>query len=96
MAPATPKANLVTLTRDQIASILHDMGWEDEDVTVFWRLAPRETRDPRCLDRERRACARGSWGRLNRCSQRLDGSKCEQNCAQWGHRFGGECKREPS
>ncbi len=55
MAPATPKAKMVTLARDQIASILHDVGWEDEDVTVFWRLARRETRAPGCLAREHRA-----------------------------------------
>jgi hypothetical protein len=55
MTPATPKANLVTLTRDQVASILHDMGWEDEDVTVFWRAALREHRDPCCIARASRA-----------------------------------------
>ena len=28
-----------TLTRRQVEAILHNMGWEPEDVTVFWRLA---------------------------------------------------------
>jgi len=44
----------VALSRAQVESILHDMGLEDEDVVSFWRLARRETRDPGCLDRERR------------------------------------------
>lgn len=45
----------VALTRPQIEIILIDyMGWEDEDVTAFWRLARRETRSPGTLSRELR------------------------------------------
>jgi hypothetical protein len=55
MTPASPKAQMVTLSRDQIASVLHDMGWEDEDVIVFWRLARCEIRYPGCLESARRA-----------------------------------------
>lgn len=44
----------VALTRSQVEAILLDMGWEHEDVTTFWRLARRETREPGCLDAERR------------------------------------------
>jgi hypothetical protein len=44
----------VALTRRQVEAILLDMGWEREDVTAFWRLARRETREPGCLDAERR------------------------------------------
>jgi hypothetical protein len=36
----------VTLTRDQIERIIHDMGWESEDVDSFWDLACREARNP--------------------------------------------------
>jgi hypothetical protein len=43
----------VALSRAQVASILHDMGWEEEDVAVFWRYARREQRDPGCLARAR-------------------------------------------
>lgn len=44
----------VALTCQQVASILMDMGWEDEDAATFWRLARRETRHPGCLHAERR------------------------------------------
>lgn len=60
MTPAMRKQGTVTLTRDQLASILHDMGWEDEDVSVLWRLARREMREPGCLARERRSY----WARV--------------------------------
>lgn len=61
MTPATPKAKMVTLTRDQIASILIDhMGWEHEDVTVFWRAAQRECHQPGCIARD----VRKYWHRV--------------------------------
>lgn len=44
----------VALTRAQVEAIFLDMGWEPEDVTAFWHLARRETREPGCLDAERR------------------------------------------
>jgi hypothetical protein len=44
----------VALTRHQVEAIILDMGWDAEDVTAFWRLARRETREPGCLDAERR------------------------------------------
>jgi hypothetical protein len=37
----------VALTRHQVEMILvHHMGWEHEDVTTFWRVALRESREP--------------------------------------------------
>lgn len=49
-------ASTVTLTRPQVESILRNwMGWDNEDVTTFWRAALREDRDPGCVDRALRA-----------------------------------------
>jgi hypothetical protein len=46
-APAT-----VTLTRTNVENILvYVMGWEHEDVTVFWRYARLDGRKPGCLER---------------------------------------------
>lgn len=45
----------VALTRHQVESICHDMGWGPEDAEAFWKFARHEARDPGCLDRERRA-----------------------------------------
>lgn len=53
MTPSRPgKATLVTLARDQVASILIDLGLEDVDIRTFWRAALREQRDPGCTRRE--------------------------------------------
>lgn len=48
------RRSAVALSRAQVESILHDMGWEPEDANVFWRMARRESRDPGCLARARR------------------------------------------
>ena len=54
----TSAPRTVTLTRAQIASIHHDMGWEPEDTTTFWRYARREDAEPGCLARKRAAYIR--------------------------------------
>lgn len=60
MTPTSRKPTVITLTRKQVASILYDMGWDDEDTAVFWRSARRETRDPGCHERARQAY----WARV--------------------------------
>lgn len=51
--PAARRAT-VALTRKDVANILTFMGWEPEDVTVFWWNTRRETRNPGILEREMR------------------------------------------
>jgi hypothetical protein len=47
MTSTRRKATAVTLTRDQLAAIILDhMGWQEEDLDVFWKAARRETRNP--------------------------------------------------
>lgn len=52
-SPSSRRA--ITLTRRQIESIIHNMGWEPEDAQTFLKMAKREMRDPGILDREEAA-----------------------------------------
>lgn len=55
----------VALTRRDVENILvHNMGWEHEDVTAFWRLARRETREPGFLERDLRRQFAQAFGKL--------------------------------
>ncbi len=56
----------VTLTRNQVAAIIYDMGWEDTDLRSFWRLAKKEQADPGHIRRKNDAC----WERIMRSVER--------------------------
>jgi hypothetical protein len=53
------KTTSVTLTRQQVADIIIDMGWEPGDASAFWTLARRKHADPGYLARVRDAYVQG-------------------------------------